>query len=486
MLRGLRVTRIRCEVEFEDDREAVPLDGTGQEHRALAPGSAVRLGHANLALVESLAANGTGTGTAPSLPAVPAPTAVRRRLRVIDGANQGELFDLPDAGLITVGRGEGHADFVLHDLYVSRVHCAVEVGDGRVTVTHREGQIGTLIDGRQIARPEVLSPGSVLRIGNTHMRLEVGALADGPPPSGGSGVLRPPREPARPATPPPEEPVYGHFRLGPVVGRGYSGVVHRATDVKTDRPAALKVFHAGFPTTTAEQERFTRAVRAVQPVRHPNLAIPLGAGRTGAHCWLAREFVDGESAADVVERVAGGDKPSWSRAARAVADLCRAVECLAGHRLIHGNITPRNVLVRKADHAAVLTDLGLADALEGSKLRESHREEKLLAELPYLAPEQSEAGAFVDTSADLYAAGAVAYAMITGRPPVTGRSAEEILDRARQGRVTRPGAIYKKVPAAFDALLLRLLAPHQEDRYPTAAAVLADLVPIARAHEITI
>src|SRR5262249_13191394 len=161
-----------------------------------------------------------------------------------------------------------------------------------------------------------------------------------------------------------------------------------------DQPVALKVFHARFPAAPAELERFARALRSVQPVRHPNLVTPLGAGRTGSHCWLAREFVDGESAADVIARVAGGDKPSWGRPARVVAHLARAADCLSGHRLIHGNITPRNVLIRKADHAAVLADLGLADALEGSELLESFREEKLLAELPYLAPEQAEAGAF--------------------------------------------------------------------------------------------
>src|SRR5205823_7640800 len=326
VVRGLRVVRIRCEVEFEDDRDTVPLDGTGgADPQPLGPGSVVHLGHADLALVESPAAVGPEPGPAP--PPAPPGTAVRRRLRVIDGADQGELFDLPDHGTITIGRGEGHADFVLHDLYVSRVHCSVEVGEGRLIVTHLEGQNGTLIDGRPISRPEALTPGSVLRVSNTHMRLEVGPFADAPPgPAGNSGVLRPPSKgAARVSEAPPEAPVFGHYRLGPVLGRGYSGVVHRATDVRTDRPAALKVFPAGFPAAAAEQERFARALRAVQPVRHPNLVTPLGAGRTGTHCWLAREFIDGESAADVVERVAKGDKPSWSRAARAVADLARAL-----------------------------------------------------------------------------------------------------------------------------------------------------------------
>jgi hypothetical protein len=494
VMRGLRVVRIHCEVEFEDDRDAVPLDGTDgadPQPQALGPGSVVHLGHADLAVVESLAADGTIPDAGPAPAAAPepaAPPAVQRRLRVVDGADQDKVFNLPDNGAITIGKSPRHADFVLHDLYVSRVHCAVELVEGRVIVTHLEGQNGTLIDGRPIARPEVLPAGSVLRVSNTHMRVEVGPFDDAPPtPAPGSGVLRAlSKEAARVSEAPPEAPVVGHYRLGPAVGRGYSGVVYQATDVKTDQPVALKIFRAGFPAAQAELERFARAVRSVQQVRHPHVVTPLGAGRTGSHCWLAREFVDGESAADVIGRVTEGDRPSWGRAARVVVHLARALDCLSGHRLIHGNITPRNVLIRKDDHAAVLADLGLADALGGSKLQESFRAEKLLAELPYLAPEQAEAGAFVDASADLYAVGAVAYAMVAGRPPVTGRSPEEVRERVRQGRIARLSAYCKKMPAAFDGLIMKLLAANQEDRYPTAAALLADLEPIADAHEVRI
>ena len=105
VVRGLRVVRIRCEVEFEDDRDTVPLDGTGgADPQPLGPGSVVHLGHADLALVESPAAVGPEPGPAP--PPAPPGTAVRRRLRVIDGADQGKVFNLPDDGAVTI------ADFI--------------------------------------------------------------------------------------------------------------------------------------------------------------------------------------------------------------------------------------------------------------------------------------------------------------------------------------------------------------------------------------
>jgi serine/threonine-protein kinase len=159
------------------------------------------------------------------------------------------------------------------------------------------------------------------------------------------------------------------------------------------------------------------------------------------------------------------------------------LDCLHRHRTVHGNITPRNVLIGREDHATKLTDLGLGPALAGSRLLVAVLEKKLLAELPYLAPEQAEPGAFVDDLADLYAVGAVAYALATGRPPVTGGSPEDVLDAVRNGRVVKPSAVYRKVPAAFEAVLLKLLAKAQEDRYPTPASLLEDLEPLVETHE---
>ena len=89
-----------------------------------------------------------------------------------------------------------------------------------------------------------------------------------------------------------------------------------------------------------------------------------------------------------------------------------------------------------------------------------------------------------DHRADLYAVGALAYALCTGRAPVAGQSPAEIRDQVLNGRVSKPSLVYRKVPAAFDAVVLKLLARNQEDRYQTASAVLADLAPLAESHDL--
>lgn len=497
LLRELRIVRVRCEVEFEDERDHVPVEEPGIiDRRTVHPGAALQVGRAKLSLAGAEPAP-VPTPAAPADPTPATPTATGpRRLKVIDGGDQGRSFRFPEATTVTVtvGKPGGPADIGLHDLYVARVHCSLEVTPTAITVAHVEGPNGTLIDGQRIGGPRVLKPGSVLRVGNSHLRLEVGPWeADSSMPVGSGGpksgrVLRPPPVVATPdPEPPPAEPggpTVGHYRLGQPLGRGFTGQVFEATHDQTGQVVALKVLAAEFPASPAEVERFAREVKQAQAVRHPNLVTVHGAGRTPGGCWVAREFVPGESAAAVIARVADGEKPSWTRAARVATHLARALECLHRHHLVHGNITPNNVLLRADDHATKLADLRLAQALDGSRLQRAVLEKKLLAELPYLAPEQAEPGAFVDDLADLYAVGAVAYALVTGRPPVSGGSPAEILEQIQAGRVVRPGAVYKKVPATFDAVVMKLLARHQEDRYPTATALMADLAPLAESHDL--
>ncbi len=494
-IQNLRVVRVRCEVDIDEERDRLPVEQAGViSAPVLRPGADVRLAHASLSLR-------TPEVSAPTPDPAPAdaPVSGTRRLKVTDGADQGAWFVLPESGTVTVGKA-AHAGIGLNDLYVARVHCTLSADGGAVTVTPAEGASGTLIDGVRISGPQVLRPRSVLRVGNSHLRLEVGPVSDEPAPApvvkkDGTDLLRGlgvdgARAPGS-AEPGAAEPfteltgqTVGHFHLDRLLGRGRAGAVFLATNTKSGHPAAVRVLPPEFPAAPAELERFTHELRAIQPVRHPNLVGLLGAGKTATHCWIAREFVAGESAADVVARLAEGEKPSWTRAARVVAHLMRALDHLHQHRLVHGNITPRTVLLQTGDHATKLADLRLAELLAGSVLQKKLTEKDALADLPYRAPEQLEAGGFVDRLADLYAVGAVAYALCTGRRPVTGHTVAEVRDRVLAGHVGKPSAVYKKVPPAFDAVVLKLMARHQEDRYQTAAAVVADLAPIAAAHDL--
>jgi eukaryotic-like serine/threonine-protein kinase len=126
----------------------------------------------------------------------------------------------------------------------------------------------------------------------------------------------------------------------------------------------------------------------------------------------------------------------------------------------------------------------LDQALAGTRLAATIQDERLLAELPYRAPEQIEPGAALDARTALYAIGAVLYFVMTGQPPFAGPTPDAIVQKIREGKVLKPSKHIPEMPPPFEAAVLKLLARRPENRYQSAAEMLAAVEPIAVGHEI--
>jgi serine/threonine protein kinase len=404
------------------------------------------------------------------------------RLLVIDGADEGRAYPLAVAGARTIGNSHNYADICLNDLYVGRIHCEVVVDGDRIEVAEQDNSRATFVNGQKIARQE-LHPGDVLRVGNSHLRLEEGEVEAEP--DGDTGASRGNSSSAGPAKLPHLSPdrlnelsghALGNYDLGRVLGRGYHGIVFQAVDRRDDQTVALKVLSPLFPHRDEEMQSFIQAMKIVLPVRHPHLIAVLGAGKTGPYCWIALEWIDG---ADLALAINPFGKRSWKRALRVAIHIGRALD-LAGHlRICHGNITPRNILIRDSDKVGKLGDLVLMKALEGSQLQMTVLEDKLLAELPYLAPEQTPGEGTVDSCTDIHGLGAVVYALVTGRPPFEGKTPAESLDKIRGTMPVRPRELLEGVPPQLEAAIFKMLAKRPEDRFTTPAELLAELEPMA-------
>ncbi len=411
-----------------------------------------------------------------------------------------------------------------------------------------EGDNGTLINGQRITEQE-LRLGEVLRVGNEYLRLE-NSFAEASPASnteedtgtfsvaseedvielveedGGVEVIEEDYglevieeedgievieeeteivavEPAEELAEPSEDPyclphpsvdqlatlenqVLGHYQIGPLLGRGQSSLVFRAQHLKTNQHVALKVLSPDFPSSDAELQRFARALKVTPNLQHPHLVMIHGAGKSGTYCWIAREYIEGESLARLIQRFNKAGKFEWTCACRVAIQLGKALCFLHQHRVTHGNITPRNILIRHSDKLSKLADLMLNRALDGSRLQKAILGKKLMSELPYLAPEQTDPHAPVAPLADLYALGTVLYATLTGQPPFVGASPKEVLSRIREGKVVKPSKLRSGIPPALEGAVLKLMARRAEDRFPTAAEMLAVVEPIAEEHGIKV
>lgn len=404
-----------------------------------------------------------------------------RQLVVVAGPDKGRAFPLPEADALLLGRSRA-TESRLSDPYTSRVHCQVAVRGDDVVVTDSDSAGGTFVNDQRLTGPRLLKLGDVIRIGQTELRYVSGDEADTLPPAAPAAAPA-----ARSAAPPAAELIgqtFSRYEITAVLAKGQSGTVFHARDTEQDRPVALKALHPSFATDDEQRERFIRAMKTVLPLRHPNLVTVLAAGRSGPHCWVAMEYVEGENLAQVVQRIGTAGMLDWRRTLRAAIHVARALEHAHGQQIIHRNITPMNIIERRRDRVARLGDLMLAKALEGTHARDLTQPGTLLGEINYLSPERTRAGIDVDARSDLFSLGGVMYALLTGRPPFADVSPVETIKKIRAADPERPKKYHMAIPDILEGVVLKLLAKRPEDRYPSATALLGELERIARFHDV--
>jgi serine/threonine protein kinase len=276
-----------------------------------------------------------------------------------------------------------------------------------------------------------------------------------------------------------------HYLIGPVIGRGQSGMVFQATDTKDNRPVALKVLLPESSRNEEEMQRFVRAIQTVLPLRHPYLVTLYGAGKTGPYCWVAMEYVAGENMRQVIDRIGAAGMLDWRYAFKVALQVGRALAYAHGQQILHRNVTPTNILRDAPSGDMKLGDLMFAKALEGTQARQITRPGELVGDVSYMSPERTRGQAEeVDARSDLYGLGATAYALLTGRPPFEGATLVEKITRIRQGSPERPTKYQLSIPAAFEGVVLKLLARAPEDRYQSAAELLRELERVGQANRV--
>ncbi|HEV3262552.1 MAG TPA: FHA domain-containing serine/threonine-protein kinase [Gemmataceae bacterium] len=398
-------------------------------------------------------------------------------LLVIAGPDKGRSFPLRPADPLIIGRSKD-TETRLNDPHVSRVHCQLQMDGDDVVVVDRGSASGTLVNGKRVTQ-QVLRPGDVIRVGETQLRLESPDLA-------GQSTLNQPAPAA--VSPPGGERLtelvgktLSHYEVGQVLAKGQSGVVFGARDTKEDRVVALKVLWPEFSKNDAEMQRFVRGMKTTLPLRHPNLVTLYAAGKTAGYCWMAMEFVQGESLTQVIQRIGTANMLDWRHALRVAVHISRALDYAHGHSIIHRNVTPQNILIQDVDKLAKLGDLMLAKALEGTLAEQITRPGEMLGDLRYMSPERTRGNADeIDGRSDIYSLGATVYHLLTGRPPCEGTTLVETVTKIRQEEPAKPTRYQLSIPGLFEGTVMKMLAKRPDDRFQTAAELHKDLERVAK------
>ncbi len=250
------------------------------------------------------------------------------------------------------------------------------------------------------------------------------------------------------------------------IGRGGMSVVYRARDLRLNRTVAIKVLPPELAYDPAVRMRFTREAQTAAQLAHAHIVPIYDVGERDGIAYFVMAMITGGNVASLLVQE---PRQPLDDARRIICEIADALSYAHARGVIHRDIKPDNILLDRDTGRAVVTDFGIARAMEGgTRLTVTG----IAVGTPtYMSPEQAEGDREVDGRSDIYSLGVLAYQMVTGRVPFTGGNSMALLlkhvtERPRPVAELRPDA-----PKALRDAIERALMKSPEDRWPTASAL---------------
>jgi eukaryotic-like serine/threonine-protein kinase len=261
--------------------------------------------------------------------------------------------------------------------------------------------------------------------------------------------------------------IVGDYRVIALIGAGGMGAVYKVEHLITRRIEAMKVLSTGLGCESAWIRGFEREIQVQARLQHPNIAALYSAVRHGDALALVMEYVEGESLQQVLAR----GRLSLLAAIETAGQLLEALDYAHRNGVIHGDVSPANILLASTG-AVKLTDFGLAcEGISGDGVP--------AGTAWYMSPEQVIGVGKLEPTSDIYGAGVVLYAMLTGRKLFDAEGSFAIMRAHAEIVPEPPSASNPSVPPALDAVVARALAKDAAARFQTAADFRAAIVAAA-------
>src|SRR3954467_5391940 len=210
----------------------------------------------------------------------------------------------------------------------------------------------------------------------------------------------------------------GRYRVLDRLGSGGMATVYLAEDERLGRKVAVKRLHADSPEDAAQ--RFEREAKVGASLSHPNLVTVFDTVADDEGVLIVMEYVEGENLAELMSR----ERVPAEQAVSILRQVAGALDHAHQAGVIHRDVKPANILI-SPDGKAKLVDLGIATASERTRITQVGT---VLGTPSYMAPEQLEGGT-ITRAVDVYALGAVAFELLSGRKARQGRTPVEIAHR---------------------------------------------------------
>ncbi|MFI5309343.1 MAG: serine/threonine-protein kinase, partial [Polyangiales bacterium] len=245
---------------------------------------------------------------------------------------------------------------------------------------------------------------------------------------------------------PIEEHVDGRYRVLELLGRGGMGAVYRVHDERTGRELALKRLLASQQHHAVAAELFEREFHTLSQLAHPRIIEVYEYGVDAAGAYYTMELLGGQDLRAL-------EKAEWRKACELLRDVASSLALLHSRRLVHCDVSPRNVRCTIDGHAKLL-DFGAMMPMGVAK--------RVVGTPPFIAPELLQLQQ-LDGRTDLYGLGALGYYLLTGRHAYPARTARQLRDVWRK-RPLAPSDIDPEIPPALSQLVMELLQHNRNAR----------------------
>ncbi len=255
------------------------------------------------------------------------------------------------------------------------------------------------------------------------------------------------------------------------LGRGAMGQVYLAKDKNLEtRRVAIKTVRPDILNDEDLQEgeaiaRFEREARAAASIRHPNVVDVTDFGKSpDGVFFLVMEYVEGETLYDLLRRE-GTLNPL--RTANIIRQVVAGIEAAHDEGILHRDLKPANIFLMQSKRRATgedgfvkVGDFGLAKIVNPDRAEltsgSGPASRGIIGTPEYMAPEQMQPGIQLDSRADTYALGTIAYHMLGGRPPFTGNMTQLIAQKLMQAPPPLSGLRSDISPVVEDSIMLAL------------------------------
>jgi serine/threonine protein phosphatase PrpC len=270
----------------------------------------------------------------------------------------------------------------------------------------------------------------------------------------------------------PGQTLDNRFLINETISRSGMATIFKATDLKTKKTVAVKVPLMEFESDPGFYSRFQREQEIGNRLNHPYILkfIPVEE-KQRSRPYIVTEYLSGYTLAHLLNSI----RPMPEKdAVKLASRICEALAYMHENGVVHRDLKPQNIMICY-DGTIRIMDFGIAKAAEGRRITFTGFTPSV-GTPDYMAPEQVK-GKRGDERTDIYSLGAILYEMVVGRTPFESENENlfVIMNARVAGDPMAPRKVNPKVSAQVEEIILHALERDPKNRYPTAAAMKAEL-----------